>query len=163
MEGVTRAIWKDFQSLKMMYPELEMCVLEAEPRIAIGTVTLPELRTEPREVRARLSLPIWVVYPDNFPNQEIRVFDVGKIINWELVSEEHRHDTTKGLCTHHSEELKYIRHKENESILIVRSAILLYLAYLECVKNGKWPVTFKDLPHNPTDALKILNRMQRRG
>jgi hypothetical protein len=91
------------------------------------------------------------------------VFDVEQRINWNLVPDEHRHNFgNNGLCTHHSEELKRVQHQENKSILIVRSAILLYLAYMECAKKGEWPVGFKDLPHREADALVILNKVKRR-
>lgn len=163
MGPVNRAIWTDYMYLNQVYPELYMCGLEVNPRIAVGTVILPELRTEPREVRARLSFTIKVVYTDKFPNEEIMVFDAEKRINWDLVPREHQHSLGKfGLCTHHSDALKLVCNQDNKSILIVRSAILLYLAYLECLKNGKWPAEFKDLPHGDA-GIRIVKRDLRKG
>jgi len=141
-----------------------MCMLEVKPpRIATGTVILPELRSQSREVRSLLSFPIKVVYPYDFPNHAIRVFDAEERIDFAAIPPQHQHTFGKdGLCTHHPDALKFVRNKENQSILIVRSAILLYLAYLECMKTGKWPAKFKDLPHGKA-AEQIINKDFRRG
>lgn len=163
MGSVNAAIWADYMYLKQVYPELNMCGVEVNPRIAVGTVILPELRSEPREIRARLALPIKVVYSNNFPEQEITVYDAEKMINWDAVPYEHRHKFGDlSLCTHHTKALKLVRNEDNRSILIVRSAILLYLAFLECVDTGKWPEKFKDLPHGDA-AIRILKRDLRKG
>jgi len=140
-----------------------MCGIELKPRIAVGAVLLPELRTEPREVRVKLAFPIKVVYSDKFPDEEIRVFDAENRIKWDAIPREHRHTMGKyGLCTHHHEALKLLRNQDNRSILIVRSAILLYLAYLECLETGKWPEKFKDLPHGDAGS-RIVKKDLRRG
>lgn len=159
MGYVNQAIWNDYMYLKQVYPELFMSCLELNLREAVGTVILPELRSEPREVRARLSFPIRVVYTDKFPDEEIMVFDAENRIKWDLIPREHQHSRGKfGLCTHHHDALESVRNKDNRSILIVRSAILLYLSYLQYAKTGKWPEKFEDLPHDGTAALRIVRR-----
>ncbi len=149
MGKVDHSIWTDYLYLKQVYPELYMCRIEVKPpRIATGTVILPEFRSMPREVKALFSFPIKVVYPDDFPNHAIRVFDAEERIDFNVIPPEHQHTLGElGLCTHHPYALKLVRNKENQSLLIIRSAILLYLAYLDCLKTGKWPAKFKGLPH----------------
>lgn len=163
MGAVNHAIWKDYLYLKQVYPELYMCRIELKPpRIATGTVILPELRSQSREVRSLLSFPIKVVYPEAFPYHAIRVFDAEERIDFTPIPPEHRHTFGKdGLCTHHPDALKFVRNKENQSILIVRSAILLYYAYLECMETGKWPDKFEDLPHGEA-AKRIINKGARK-
>lgn len=147
---VNKSIWEDFMYLKSVFPELEMSSVEANPRIARGSVILPGLRNKPREVRNALSFPIRVHYPDCFPNKEIEVYDAEMCIKWDIVPEEHRHNNPYGgqglLCTHLPQELELVSPR-NRSYVIVYNAVLLYLAYLEYVRTGKWPKSFKGWAH----------------
>lgn len=159
--SVNKSIWDDYKYLKLVFPEIEMSSVEANPRIAKGSVILPELRNKPREVRKALLFPIIIHYSDCFPNKEIRVYDAERRINWDIIPEKQRHDNGGGLlCTHIPEELELVIPR-NRSCLIVYNAVLLYLAYLECVETGRWPKGFKGWAHGDTGKRQFQREIQR--
>lgn len=142
MEVLT--IKKDIKMLKKFFPGLEELRTSPTPTL-VGMVTLPEMRSVPRDIRDKYSLTIRVVYPCDFPSRTISVCDHSRKIDWSKIPEKHRHYHSDGsLCTHHSLEIEEVK-LENRSFMIVLNAVRLFHAYLFYLSTGDW--ILEELPH----------------
>ncbi|CEO90430.1 hypothetical protein [Syntrophaceticus schinkii] len=118
MGKLTDAVEKDLKYLRQYYPDLKRCGLTTMPT-AVGMVADPQILNYPKEIRAKYSILLEIVYPDDFPHSPIKVYDMLKKINWLRLPKERRHIFNDGsLCTHHQDELIHIK-SENRSLMIV--------------------------------------------
>jgi hypothetical protein len=151
-------IKKDIELLKRSFPGLEELRAVTVPTTLVGTVTLPELLSFPGDIRENYSLPIRVVYPFDFPDRTIKVYDDSGKIDWSRIPEKHRHYHHDGsLCTHHDLEIAKIK-SQNRSFMIVYNAVKLFIAYTSYLSTGEW--ILKDLPHGYEAARQEILRIQ---
>ncbi len=147
----------DFSRLKKRFPGLEVIDAITNPT-AVGLVMADIYKDFRKEFQEQYSLRIKIEYPQLFPLETIKVYDIDNRIKWEKIPCEHWHINPDGaLCTHHEREMKKIK-PINRSFMVVHNALALFYAYKHYLKTHQWILA--DLPHGNA-AIQVLDREAR--
>lgn len=150
MESLFKLAKKDIALLKEKFPDLDFINVTTLPT-AVGRVIHQEF---PESVRDQYSLRIKVVYPEDFPDEAIRVYDLDGRIKWDQIPFEHRHCYLDGsLCTHHYFEIEGVK-PVNRSFIVIHNALRLFYAYKHFKETGEW--FLDELPHGAVGTYVLL-------
>lgn len=159
------SVLADFRFVKGFFPLLNVSILPTViPReLFIYGWLIPAELCDNAEKDAnikRFGIYILANYPATYPEDDVEVEDICRVIDWNLIPENHRHrkiidGRPTGLCTHHPfGEINDVPFK-HRTVKILASAWKLYYQYMEYIKTGIW--NLHDLPHGK-EALRILKR-----
>ncbi|SHK18759.1 hypothetical protein [Desulforamulus aeronauticus] len=154
-------VLQDFDRVKRFFPFLEITILPTTLPSEItlnGYILQPEMNSIANTaVLEKYGFKINGVYPYEFPDMSVKVYDADGKICWDELPPERQHGIPgRSICTHHpAGEINAIP-EQDRTIAVLLSAWQLYYQAKSYIEEGqKW--VLKDLPHGE-EANRILKK-----